>query len=138
MPNTPISPSSSYYYYYSSLMRLQPNQSTTYPKKLLNYLQNIHIQVCGYLKTSFCNMGTRYETKLGRYCSRSHKSVADAHPQNSFPGKDTRLKTTQAFFINACELYVTSWSLSEEVKFSLSENFLSFSSASPQMVAPAL
>ena len=71
-------------------------------------------------------MGTRYEGKLGRYRSRSHKSEANAHPQNSIPGKDTRLKTTQVFFINTCELYVTSWSLSKEVKFSVVKKFSKF------------
>jgi len=53
-------------------------------------------------------MGARYRAKLGHYRSKSHESVADTHPQISLPGKDTRLKTTQALFINNCESYVTS------------------------------
>jgi len=53
-------------------------------------------------------MGTRYRAKLGHYRSRSHENMANTHPQNSLPGKDSRLKTTQVFFKNTCELYVTS------------------------------
>jgi len=53
-------------------------------------------------------MSTRYGAKLGCYQLRSHESMADTHPQNSLPGKDARLKATQAFFKNTCELYVTS------------------------------
>ena len=85
LPNTPFSPSSSYYYY-SSLNGLQPNQSKTYSKNLLNYLENIHTQLCEYLKAWFCNMGTRYGAKLVPKRSRSHESAADAHPQNSPSG----------------------------------------------------
>ena len=89
-------------------MKLQPNQTTTYLKKTTELSLKYSYPGLWTFKTSFYNMGTRYKAKLGCYRSRSHKSVADVHPQNSIPGKDTRLKTTQAFFINTCELYVTS------------------------------
>jgi len=71
-------------------------------------------------------MGTGYGAKLRRYRLKNHESMADAHPQNPLPGKDTRLKTTQAFFKISCELYVTTLSLSEEVKFSAVRKFSKF------------
>jgi len=67
-------------------------------------------------------MGRRYRAKLGCYQSRSHESMANVHPHNSLFGEGNRLKTTQAFFKNTCELYVTSLSLSEEVKISIVGN----------------
>ena len=47
------------------------------------------------------------------------KSWAYVHHQKSLPGKDIMLKATQSFLMNICELYVTYWSLSEEVSFSV-------------------
>ena len=124
--------------FFSFSTGLYSNRSRIYRAKLLNYFINGCTQHSGFIKFSF---STRYGTKqphfrLGR--SRSHESEANAHPQNSLLCKDTKLKTTQAFLKNTCELYTTSSSLSEEVRFSIVRKFSSSSSAPAPTVAPAL
>ena len=65
------------------------------------------------------------------------KARADAHPHKFLPGKVIAIKTAQTFFKNTYESYIAFWSLSEEVRFSVVEKFLSFSSAPSLTVAPA-
>ena len=62
-------------------------------------------QLYGYLKTLFSNASTTYGTKQFLFSCEATKVRADAHLQNSLPGKGIPLKTTQTSLKIFWEVY---------------------------------
>jgi len=129
LPNTPISPSSSSHWSYSQI-KAQHIQKTTEISLKYSY-PGLWI-----FKNFVLKHGYKIRGK-SRMLSVEKPWKHGRHPPSELsPWQRYQSKTTQVFFINTCELYVTSWNLSEEVNFSVVRKFLNFLSAPSQTVAP--